>query len=110
MRRRYFMEVEVNDFKPEKMTDIIETANREWLFPYSAKYGDTLFFQGEGYLRWGESEEEFVHHITKAIWKQNGDFCKVFVRATLLDPLPFEEYELGIEDYVRFTEEMRRKK
>ena len=51
----------------------------------------------------GEDEEEFIHHLTEAIWEANGVFCQVSVEATYLEAAPpVAEYSLDRDDYDRW--------
>jgi len=104
------MDVEVRSFNMKRRKAIEAAAKSEWRFSHKDKFGDILAFWGEDYLCAGESEEEFVERITRAIWEANGDFCKVRVRATYLEKLPFEVYELGLKEYKSFMEKKQEDK
>ena len=109
MSRLYEMAVTVSEFNPEKEEAIKDAAENEWDFedndwqedPYAERDNDSLFNYGQSSLCGGEGEEEFTDRISKAIWKANGAFCPVLVRATYLEELPYEEYTANEDDYKR---------
>lgn len=93
MSRFYRMMLEIEDFDPEKKEAIIKAAEHEWIsFQGCWDEGQNfLTADGEGNLSW-QSDSEFAEELAGAIFQANGKPCKVTVRATYLDDLPFEEY------------------
>ena len=49
----------------------------------------------------GSSEEVFAERLSVAIWKANGAYCEVVVKATYLESLPYETHSLDEDDYAR---------
>ena len=88
---------------PDKYDNVTDAALLHWEFEDFWNDDDrTGFCAGaEGYLGGGESEEEFVQRLSEEIWKANGAFCRVEIRATYLEELPYEIYELDEDDYKR---------
>jgi len=107
MSRLYQMEISISKFNDKKTDEIEEAANNEWegLDKNFDIFNSVLNSYSKNYLCGGEDEEEFTERITKAIWKANGAFCVVNVKATFLESLPFDEHELDEEDYNRFIED-----
>lgn len=110
MSRLYGMNIEISGFDPEKKNAIMETANEDWpnfsddwfdSGKVTTNQAPTLSSYGEDDLCGGESEEEFTERISRAIWKANGGFCRVVIRATYLEDLPCEHHELDEDDYDR---------
>lgn len=62
---------------------------------------ETLTASAEGSLCGGESEEKFTERLSLAIWRANGAYCDVTVRATYLEELPYETHCLDEADYAR---------
>jgi hypothetical protein len=102
MSRSYEMQVEITGLDPSREEAVKKAAELEWSFESWPPYDDKLLAYGEGRLCGGESEEEFVERLTHAIWKANGKFCPVEVRATYLDDLPHETYNLDEGQYDEF--------
>ena len=110
MSRFYEMSVTIGEYNPEKEGIIQNAAQEQWPFNEDWQEGHnpdigepSTFNYGQGNLCGGESEEEFKDRLAKAIWKANKGFCKVSVRATYMEDLPFEEYDVDEEDYERLT-------
>ena len=103
MSRRYEMGVEVCDYTIARERAITLAANEEWRFDgdWYAREG-VLSVLGEDSLCGGETEEEFVTRISRAIWGANGGFCRVTVHAAYLEEIPFETHELDEDDYTRW--------
>ncbi len=59
---------------------------------------------GDVTLYGGESEDEYVERITKEIWTLEGRFVPVYITMTYLEDLPYEEYEMGKEEYLELME------
>lgn len=105
MSRCYLMSVEVRKPKPSRLRDIEIAAEQEWPFT------EWIWFESqklnssyaEGPLCGGETEKEFSHRLTKAIWKANGGYCPVKVSATCLNEIPQNEYELTRADYSKWS-------
>lgn len=107
MSRLYGMFVEIRGHKPRRENRIFEAAKQEWRFvsTYDDKdeKGDAVFEldYAEGDLCGGETVEEFVDRLTQAIWKANGECCKVTVHSTFLENLPTETHIRGKKDIKR---------
>ena len=102
MARFYNMEIDVSGFRKGKRKSIHEAVEKEWPIDSFDFHDQSALFGGEGNLCGGESEEEFARRITYAVWKTNGAYCEVNVKATYLEELPFETYSFGEKDYQRF--------
>jgi hypothetical protein len=102
MSRSYDMQVEITGLDQSREEAVKKAAELEWPFDSWPPYDDKLLAYGEGQLCGGESEEEFVERLTRAIWTANGKFCPVEVRATYLDDLPHETYNLDEDQYDEF--------
>ncbi len=102
MSRSYEMQVEISGLDPPREEAVKKAAESQWSFDSWPPYDDKLLTYGEGQLCGGESEEEFVERLTHAIWEANGKFCPVAVRATYLDDLPHETYNLDGDQYNEF--------
>jgi hypothetical protein len=105
--RYYEMSVEIKA-PPSKLEAIKTAANGEWNF---GDDGDdwytsdgTISAAGRSNLTGGESEEEFSDRLMTAIWKANGAYCEVTVRATYLEELPYETYTGEQEKYEKLVE------
>lgn len=105
MSSMYEMQVTIFGHNPEKVEEIEKAANEEWPFDLFEQAADdeaertALWGSGQGSLSGGESDSEFTTRLSKAVWKANGKFCTVQVHAIYLESLPFEEHELGEEEY-----------
>jgi hypothetical protein len=95
------MEVAISGHQSQKITAIQEAAQKEWSFEDWCECEDEWLSDGEGNLCDGESEEEFVTRLSKAVWRVNGAFCKVDVLPVYLKLLPVEDYCLDQQDYER---------
>jgi len=62
-----------------------------WSLDICGSYEGRVYFEGEGYLGGGETEEEAHERITKELKKINSD-VKVRTRWTYLEELPYDEY------------------
>lgn len=98
MSRYYQMDVEITKCDLSRKEKIIEAANDEWDFEdwYADEY---LGASGRSNLCGGESEEEFVVRLSRAVWKANGAYCPVRVTATYLEDLPTEQHLLKEDEY-----------
>jgi hypothetical protein len=106
MSRYYEMYVEIDGYNPNLRAEIEDAASQEWTFDdWSALKGPldksdripTLTAGGRSNLCGGESEDEFAHRLTVAIFRANKGRCKVRVTATYLENLPCETYEFDEE-------------
>ena len=71
---------------------------RERTDPMAKRY-DKVIATAEGNLCGGENEHEFADRLARAIWKANGGYCYVAVRATNLENMPYETYSYDEDDY-----------
>lgn len=101
MSRYYEMSVEVGRHRAERGAAIREAARQEWPFGDWSDQEGTLEASAAGNLCGGESDSHFADRLAVAIWKANGAYCDVTVKATCLESLPYEEYGLGEDDYAR---------
>ena len=105
MSRYYEMGVEILGHDPEKEDQIKKAATNEWPFDDWWTSGDgDLRASAQNSLCGGESEEQFTERLSVAIWRANGSFCEVVVRATFLEDLPYETHTLDQRDYDRLME------
>jgi hypothetical protein len=102
MSRSYNMLVRVRDVTPERVDRVKQAANEEWDFDDWHEHENSISSCIDGYLCGGETEDEFVERLTKAIWTANGSFCEVEVNATYLDQMPYETHCLDEDDYDQF--------
>jgi hypothetical protein len=101
MSRFFKMEVVISGHVLRKLDAIKKAAEEEWPFEDWRESANTWTSYAEGDLCGGESDEEFAERLSKAVWRTNGAFCDVQVRAFFLEELPVESYSFGKEDYVR---------
>ncbi|MEA3350563.1 MAG: hypothetical protein U9Q82_08085 [Chloroflexota bacterium] len=102
MSRSYEMQVEITGLDPSRKGTVKEATESEWPFEGWFRDTNTLIASGTDNLWAGESEKEFATRLTCAIWKANGKFCSVKVRATYLEELPYEEYGFDESKYTEF--------
>jgi len=100
--RFYEMNVYITGFNPEQAAEIEEAIGEEWEWE-PEEQNEVIHASGESDLCGGESAEEFAERVSKAAWEANGGFCKVAVRATSLEDLPCNTYELSEDYYKRIT-------
>lgn len=109
MSRAYEMTVEIKDYKARNLPKIIRACCEEWDFdaddftrqrtdPLKRRY-DTVIATAQDNLCGGEQEHEFAKRLAVAIWKANGGFCPVEVRAVYLEELPYETYTYDEDDF-----------
>ena len=109
MSRMYEMAVEIKDYKANRLKRIIHACREEWNFvpddftrertdPMAKRY-DKVIATAEGSLCGGEDEREFADRLARAVWKANGEYCHVVVRATNLENMPYETYSYDEDDY-----------
>ena len=109
MSRMYEMTVEIKDYRAKRLKRIIHACREEWNFapddftrehmdPMARRY-DKIIATAEGNLCGGENEREFADRLARAIWKANGRYCHVAVRATNLENMPYETYSYDEDDY-----------
>jgi len=104
MSRYYQMSIAVDDVSKKEHTTCLGVCHEEWgsedeYLTRWNKDNPNFFTESNGSLCGGESEEEFAHRITNAIWKALGRFISVRIEATYLEDLPCESYELDKSDY-----------
>ena len=108
MSRFYSMQLEVFEHDVAKI-DIIQTAAAEnwpfedWTFYAASDDAEGFRSAAEGWLTGGESEEGFVDRLAVAIWRANGQYCRVEVDATYLENMPFESHCRDEDDYERLA-------
>jgi hypothetical protein len=105
MSRFFRMEVTVSGHVPLHLDAIKKAAEEEWPFEDWHESAGTWTSYAEGYLCGGECDEEFAERLSKAVWRANGAFCEVQVRAFFLKELPVESHSLSKDDYVRLMEQ-----
>jgi len=107
--RAYEMTVEIKDYRARNLPKIIRACCDEWDFepddftrqrtdPLKRRY-DTVIATAQGNLCGGEQEHEFAKRLAMAVWKANGGFCLVEVRAVYLEELPYETYTYDEDDF-----------
>jgi len=98
MSRLYEMSVSISNYNEKKSEAIEEAINGQWEFDDFLKREhqevNYLDASGQGYLSGGDSEEDFVEQISKAIWEANGKVCNITVNCTYLENIPFESYDM----------------
>jgi len=109
MSSYYGMDVTVSDYDKLKAKEIVAALAEEWP---SLQEGlvdcldyDELSAYGEGRLGGGESEDEFSARVAKAVWTANGKYCRVEVRCTYLEDLPYERYTFDKKNYAELMEQ-----
>ena len=106
MSQAYDMYVQIERFQPKHCKAIKRAAQEIWNFDWIDDSEKLLTGCGESQLAGGEGEEAFAHRLAKAIWAANGGgYCQVLVRATCLEDLPYEDYLLDEEDWLRLTQD-----
>ena len=107
MSRYYSMSVTITGALPDRFDPIMAAASAEWGFDDWYNQKGVLAASGDAQLFGGETDQQFVERLTKAIWRANGCPCRVEVTATYLDELPCESYSLGAGDYDRLMDSNR---
>ena len=102
MSRFYEMAMEVSGIAKGKNQKIHHAVEEEWAVELFDFRKQSASFVGQGSLSGGESEDEFAERVAHSIWKANGAYCKVQVKATYLEELPFEMHAFDHKDYERF--------
>ena len=104
MSRAYEFDIEISKHDPEREDQIqsilaeeIGTPIDDWEdgYPWEIREPDehrTMWCSYQRNLCGGESEEEFVDRLSEAVWKANGGPCRIEVRATYLEDLPYETH------------------
>lgn len=104
MSRYYEMTVTVSGHDPAKESRIRSAAEEEWPFEDWREQGEgEMCSSAQDNLCGGLSEEVFAERLSLAIWKANGAYCEVVVKATYLESLPYETHSLDEDDYARLT-------
>ncbi|OGW81648.1 MAG: hypothetical protein A3G33_08315 [Omnitrophica bacterium RIFCSPLOWO2_12_FULL_44_17] len=109
MGRLYDMVIEVSGFKTERRQKIHKAVKKEWKIDSCDFRAQDAFFSGQNNLCGGESEEEFAERVANAVWKANGVYCGVEVKATYMEELPYETYSFGKEKHREFMKNLKRK-
>jgi len=120
MSRHYEMNLDVTNYKIRRLKQIVRACRNEWSFAPDdfdrewadplAKCGHRLVANAQGDLCGGETEHEFTERLAQAIWKANGGYCLVEVRATCLEDLPYDRHTYDETDYQLLRAAKRRKK
>ncbi len=106
MSRTYNMTVIVESYIPAQAAAIGTVAEKEWSFdcwdevPWSGE-PSRLLGSGDGNLCGGETEQQFVDRLTRAIWRANGAYCPIKVQAVYLDDHQPDCYLADEADYAR---------
>ena len=87
------MTVEIGGHEKEREGEIIRACMVEWSFrrddfyrrPADAGTAELLCASALGTLYAGESEEEVVQRLERAVWRENGSMCHVDVEAICRD-------------------------
>ncbi len=103
MSRYYTMAVTITGAAPDCVDAVKQAAEAEWTFDDWLLNDSVLTSPADGSLCGGETEEEFAERLAKAIWFANDGYCRVEVRATYLDQMPFETHCLDENDYRRLV-------
>lgn len=101
MSRYYNMTVMINGAAPARIRAITVAANREWAFGDWDTRGDFLMASADDQLCDGQTEEDFVQRLAKAVWRANGGPCRIEITATALEDPPRKSYCLDENDYRR---------
>lgn len=112
MSRFYEMRVTVEGFDEPRKEAIQQACLEEWSFEaddwfcFERHTDDVRCMEAsaQGNLCGGEGEDEFARRISKVIWKANGAFCPVTVKAVYMEELPYETYTMDEEDYAKAME------
>ena len=99
MSRLYSIEITVKEPKPDKVDEIKDAARSLWPFDDWTTVGRYHSSSGESSLGGGMSEEEMAESLVKAVWKANGAYCVVKVRAACLEHIPYNDHEFDEDDY-----------
>ena len=101
MSRFYGMNVEISGHDPERAEAIKRAAKDLWSFleGWADILEGVLTAYAEDFLTGGETEEQFAHRLIQAVWRANGSYCDVTVKATYLENLPCEDYLLDKDAY-----------
>jgi hypothetical protein len=105
MSRSYSMRVEVAKFKKGKSGAVVKACLGEWDFDsdeVEAK-AKSIILDGDGDLCGGETEQEFVDRLSKAVWEANGGYCEIEVQATCYDDMPCVAHYRNRKDYKRIA-------
>jgi len=107
MGRLFQIDVEIEDFDPYQMTAITDVLNDfpDELLDFMHKWPDPLRISCGGKVRIGSGkgvDGDYCQDLCENIWKANRAFCKVKMKATSLEELPYENYSFGKGDYYRF--------
>jgi hypothetical protein len=108
MSRQYDMLVEITEFNPYRQKQVKEACCKEWTFDLEelsfkrgANRARILTGKAMGTLCGGESEDEFVDRLAKAIWKANKGYCEIEVHSLYLESLPYDDHCRDDDDYKR---------
>lgn len=106
MSQTYNMTLIVCGYVSEKVEAIRDEVNGEWEFDSWDKIKRSgeqsqLLGSGVGQLCGGETEQEFVDRMAKAIWRANGAFCEIEIQTVHLDDHLHDCHLVDQEDYER---------
>lgn len=101
MSRYYHMSVAITGSASDRVDAIKQAAATEWPFDDWCEHDSVLTSSCDAQLCGGETEEQFVERLAKAVWTANGGPCQVDVNATYLEDLPYEGYSFDDHDYDR---------
>ncbi len=109
MSRLYEMSVAVSGHDAAKPSQIQAAAEEEWPFDDwwlsdNQDQGVEMHASAQHSLYGGESEEAFAERLAVAIWRANGNYCRVSVDATYLENLPYETHAMDESDYARLIQ------
>jgi hypothetical protein len=101
----YHMTVEVENLPGERHEAVIAAVAAEW--DYNTDYPEpeacTLRFTGYEDLAVSAPVSAFPEHIALTVWRANGGFCPVRVRAVHEEGGGAEDVEFSEQDYVRLS-------
>ncbi len=103
MSRYYSMTVVVTEYQPSNVATIKQAAEFEWDFADWYEHDNRLTSTAEGRLCGGETDDDFVARLAKAVWQANGEYCEVSVQSTCLEYLPYEDHSFDEDDYRRLA-------
>ncbi|MEI7902483.1 MAG: hypothetical protein WCK89_19715, partial [bacterium] len=103
LSRYYGMEVSINGHAPDRAKAIKAAATEVWPFDDWNETDGGIVSSAEDHLYGGETEEEFSLRLAEAIWRANGAYCQVRVKATYLEEIPSELHCPDEDDYHRLA-------
>ena len=103
MSATYNMSIEISGHDIGRREAIKIAAEREWGFDFWKENRGSLRASADDSLCYRVSVEQFAEQFSLAVWRANGKFCNVEIVAGCLEEIPYEEYLLTEEDYMRFA-------